>query len=207
MVLMTVYIWRRDGWPSFRWDAGRLLAPLGDARHRQGLFLGKMCEIGIDGQLEAELLALSEDVEKTSAIEGEILNPASVRSSIARRLGIPDAGLGYRFIGCYDKAIAAADAATDRVVAKAKFWSAQEGGALFPSANASCWTGSRVTSPPANGRASAAARRTRRCATSTILSLGACSPGIRVEAGTPAFRSSGLRDGNVGIRLADHGGR
>ncbi|KAA0586529.1 Fic family protein [Azospirillum lipoferum] len=91
---MATYIWQREDWPSFSWNAGALLSPLADARHRQGLFLGKMRDIGIDGRLEAELVALTEDVEKTSAIEGEVLNPSSIRSSIARRLGIPDAGLG-----------------------------------------------------------------------------------------------------------------
>lgn len=90
---MPTYIWERNDWPHFRWDAASLLEPLGEARHRQGLFLGKMRDIGIDAKLEAELAALSEDVVKTSAIEGEVLNPASVRSSIARRLGIPDAGM------------------------------------------------------------------------------------------------------------------
>lgn len=91
--MATTYIWQRADWPNFRWNAARLLAPLAEARYRQGLFLGRMSDIGIDAQLEAELTALSEDVVKTSAIEGEILNPVSVRSSIARRLGIPDAGL------------------------------------------------------------------------------------------------------------------
>jgi Fic family protein len=90
---MATYIWECGDWPNLMWDANSLLSPLADARHRQGLFLGKMRDIGIDARLEAELTALSEDVVTTSAIEGEVLNPASVRSSIARRLGIPDAGL------------------------------------------------------------------------------------------------------------------
>ena len=90
---MATYLWERSGWPNFRWDAGRLLSPLAEARHRQGLFLGRMADIGIDARLETELAATAEDVVKTSAIEGEVLNPASVRSSIARRLGIPEAGL------------------------------------------------------------------------------------------------------------------
>lgn len=90
---MATYIWQRAGWPDFTWDAGALLQPLAQARHRQGLFLGRMRDIGIEARRQAELAALSEDVVKTSAIEGEVLNPASVRSSIARRLGIPDAGL------------------------------------------------------------------------------------------------------------------
>lgn len=90
---MATYIWERGDWPTFRWDAARLMQPLAEARHRQGLLLGAMRGVGIDTRLESELAATSEDVVKTSAIEGEVLNPASVRSSIARRLGISDAGL------------------------------------------------------------------------------------------------------------------
>ncbi|MBK4723150.1 Fic family protein [Azospirillum sp. YIM DDC1] len=89
---MVVYIWQRDEWPSFRWDGNRLLSPLARARHRQGFLLGKMSDIGFAAQREAELAALSEDVVKTSAIEGEVLDPASVRSSVARRLGLSEAG-------------------------------------------------------------------------------------------------------------------
>ncbi|WP_114861699.1 Fic family protein [Azospirillum brasilense] len=89
---MVTYIWQREEWPSFRWDGNRLLLPLARARHRQGLLLGKMSDIGFAAQRDAELVALSEEVVKTSAIEGEMLNPASVRSSVARRLGLPEAG-------------------------------------------------------------------------------------------------------------------
>ena len=51
-----------------------------------------MRDIGMNARLESELAASSEDVIKTSAIEGEVLNPASVRSSIARRLGLLEGG-------------------------------------------------------------------------------------------------------------------
>ena len=89
---MVSYIWQDPKWPQFRWDVEGLLASLVEARHRQGLFLGTMRDIGFDARLESELAATCEDVIKTSAIEGDVLNPASVRSSIARRLGIPDGG-------------------------------------------------------------------------------------------------------------------
>lgn len=90
---MARYIWQHPTWPSFRWDANKLLPALTEARFRQGQFLGIMRDLGIDARLQSELEATSEDVVKTSAIEGEVLNPASVRSSIARRLGMPDGGL------------------------------------------------------------------------------------------------------------------
>ena len=88
-----MYIWQDDDWPRFRWDAEALLAPLAEARHKQGRLLGQMKRLGFDLQLEAELRATVEDVLKTSEIEGEKLDLASVRSSVARRLGLPDAGL------------------------------------------------------------------------------------------------------------------
>lgn len=90
---MVSYIWQAADWPRFRWDTGHLLSGLVEARHRQGLFLGRMRDIGFDARLDSELAATCEEVIKTGAIEGEILNPASVRSSIAWRLGIPDGGL------------------------------------------------------------------------------------------------------------------
>lgn len=88
-----MYIWQDDDWPRFRWDAEALLAPLAEARHKQGRLLGQMKRLGFDLQLEAELRATVEDVIRTSEIEGEKLDLASVRSSVARRLGLPDAGL------------------------------------------------------------------------------------------------------------------
>jgi len=87
------YIWQQRDWPRFRWSADALLAPLGDARHKQGWFLGRMMQLGFDLKLEAELLSTTDDVVKTSAIEGENLDLASVRSSVARRLGLAHGAL------------------------------------------------------------------------------------------------------------------
>jgi Fic family protein len=88
-----MYIWQRPEWPDFRWDDARLLKPLAAARLKQGRLLGSMAWLGFDLKLEAQLEALTEDVIKSSEIEGEILDRSSVRSSIARRLGVPDAAL------------------------------------------------------------------------------------------------------------------
>ena len=91
--MTTQYVWQREDWPRFRWDDARLLPLLADARYRQGTFLGTMRTLGFDLRLQSELEATADDAVKTSAIEGEVLDPNSVRSSIARRLGLPDAGL------------------------------------------------------------------------------------------------------------------
>lgn len=90
---MPSYIWERQAWPNFRWDGDQLLPSVAEARFQQGQFLQLMAAAGFDTRLQSEFEATCDDVIKTSVIEGEILNPASVRSSIARRLGIPDGGL------------------------------------------------------------------------------------------------------------------
>ena len=85
---MATYIYERPDWPKFRWDQGTLLQPLAAVRHRQGRLIGRMQALGFPLREEAVLNTLTEDVLKSSEIEGEILDKDQVRSSIARRLGI-----------------------------------------------------------------------------------------------------------------------
>lgn len=87
------YIHHRPGWPEFTWDSEALASPLAAVRHKQGRLLGRMEALGFDLRAEASLTVLTSDVVKSSAIEGEMLNPDEVRSSIARRLGLDVAGL------------------------------------------------------------------------------------------------------------------
>ncbi len=89
-----MYIWERPDWPQFRWDADRLAKPLAAAHLKQGRFLGRMERLGLEFQCQAELRAVTEEALKNAEIEGEILRPESVRSSVARRLGVPDAAVG-----------------------------------------------------------------------------------------------------------------
>ncbi|CAN5463910.1 Fic family protein [soil metagenome] len=88
-----MYLWQRPQWPNFHWDNARLIEPVAIARLKQGLLLGTMASLGFDVKLQAQLGALTEDVLKSSEIEGESFNRASVRSSLARRLGVPEAGV------------------------------------------------------------------------------------------------------------------
>ena len=88
-----MYIWEQPKWPDLTWDDGRLLEPLATARLKQGRLLGSMARLGFDLKLEAQLEALTEDVIKSSEIEGEVLDRDSVRSSIACRLGVPAAAV------------------------------------------------------------------------------------------------------------------
>lgn len=89
-----MYVWERPEWPRFRWDADKLAQPLAAAHLKQGRLLGRLEWLGFPLQLEAELQATTEEAVKNAEIEGEYLNRASVRSSVARRLGVPDAPLG-----------------------------------------------------------------------------------------------------------------
>jgi Fic family protein len=86
------YIHQRSDWPRFTWNHEKLGPMLAHVRHRQGRLIGRMEGLGFVNQNEAVLATLTQDVLKSSEIEGEILNPDQVRSSIARRLGIDIAG-------------------------------------------------------------------------------------------------------------------
>jgi len=85
---MPTYIHELQDWPNFRWDEGALTQRLAPVRHRQGRLIGRMEALGFDLRAEAVLATLTEDVLKSSEIEGEILDKEQVRSSIARRLGM-----------------------------------------------------------------------------------------------------------------------
>lgn len=83
-----MYIHELPDWPQLHWDKHRLAELLADVRHRQGRLVGRMEALGFSLREEAVLRTLTDDVLKTSEIEGEKLSAAQVRSSIARRLGI-----------------------------------------------------------------------------------------------------------------------
>ena len=83
-----MYIHELDDWRRFHWDWQRLAESLASVRHRQGMLNGHMKALGFNLQQEAVLQTLTSDVLKSSEIEGEKLDAAQVRSSLARRLGI-----------------------------------------------------------------------------------------------------------------------
>ena len=84
----NTYIWQAGDWPAWRYDLAALAAPLADVTRAQGLLLGRLADVGMALRDQASLAALTEDVIRTSEIEGERLDAESVRSSIARRLGV-----------------------------------------------------------------------------------------------------------------------
>ena len=92
-IKQKTYIHELKGWPGFRWDHAHISARLVDVRHRQGRLIGRMEGLGFLLRAEAVLHTLTEDVIKSSEIEGEKLDRDQVRSSIARRLGLDIGGL------------------------------------------------------------------------------------------------------------------
>jgi Fic family protein len=83
-----LYIHELQDWPVFKWDREQLTDFLADVRHKQGRLTGHMEALGFDLRQEAVLQTLTADVLKSSEIEGEILDKAQVRSSVARHLGM-----------------------------------------------------------------------------------------------------------------------
>lgn len=132
MKQLTQWIWQKPHWPAFTWRAEEILTLLSRARFLQGKLLAKVLNMGFEHKREASADILIEEAVKTAEIEGEQLSRESVRSSVARHLGLSTIGLPKpsRFIDglvsvlidatChYDKALTA-----DRL----KSWQA----ALFP---------------------------------------------------------------------------
>ena len=83
-----LYLWQANDWPDWRYDLAKLARPLAEVSRAQGLLMGRLADVGMALRDQASLSALTEDVVKTSEIEGEQLSVESVRSSIARRLGV-----------------------------------------------------------------------------------------------------------------------
>jgi Fic family protein len=83
-----MWIHEDHNWPNFVWDTKAIASKLATIKYRQGHLLGQMERIGFELKQTTSLNTLTNDVVKSSAIEGETLNPEEVRSSIARRLGI-----------------------------------------------------------------------------------------------------------------------
>lgn len=90
------WIWQRPEWPALVFDAQRIQPLLVAARKSQGILLGKAEAIGLEGLLPHVHDSLTQEALTTSAIEGERLDPESVRSSVARRLGLDTSGAPLR---------------------------------------------------------------------------------------------------------------
>ena len=87
------FIHELPDWPTFTWDTQALAQRLSAVRHKQGKHLGKMEALGFELRTEASVTALTHEIVKSSAIEGEHIDSDEVRSSISRKLGLDVAGL------------------------------------------------------------------------------------------------------------------
>lgn len=83
-----MYIHEHEEWPKLTWNKEKIEPLLIEVRYLQGRLLGRMEALGFSICEEATLKILTQDVLKTSEIEGERLDPEQVRSSIAKRLGL-----------------------------------------------------------------------------------------------------------------------
>ena len=88
-----MYIHQNKDLPNFKWNAEVLLPYVSKVRDLQGRLIGRMESLGFELREEGVLETLTQDVVKSSEIEGELLNTDEVRSSVARRLGMEVSGL------------------------------------------------------------------------------------------------------------------
>lgn len=88
LIGQSSYIWQQGDWPAWRYDLSALVEPLSVVSRAQGLLLGRLADVSMALRDEVSLSVLTDDIVQTSAIEGEALNVASVRCSVARRLGV-----------------------------------------------------------------------------------------------------------------------
>lgn len=87
------WIWQQGDWPLFTWQAEEVLPLVSRARLQQGKLLSKVLNMGFELRNEASVDVLTEETVKTAQIEGELLDPESVRSSVVQHLGLPTFGL------------------------------------------------------------------------------------------------------------------
>jgi Fic family protein len=90
-----MYLYNDQNWPIFKWNSDQLMPLLSYVRNKQGKLIGKMGALGFELRNEANLEILTQEIIKSTEIEGEILDKEQVRSSIARRLGLEISGLVY----------------------------------------------------------------------------------------------------------------
>lgn len=88
-----MYIWQQKDWPKFHWDTTQLSSLLNEIRILQGRLIGHTEHLTPETSLASQIDVLVQSAIETSAIEGEMLNVASVRSSAARRLGLDNWGV------------------------------------------------------------------------------------------------------------------
>lgn len=128
----NIYIWQKPAWPNFTWDDDAIMEPLGRLSYLNGRLNGRMSMLGFNDRSQSLLTAMTDELLGSSIIEGVQLNADSVRSSIARRLGIEQQGMraeDHYVEGLVDIMLDAVQHCREPLTAKRLFgWHA----ALFP---------------------------------------------------------------------------
>ncbi len=88
-----MYIHELPDWPRYRYDPGALLSKLEEANTKRGRLFGILEAIGFEGMQQQDVEAITEELVKSSAIEGERLDVEIVKDSVARRLGVDRGGI------------------------------------------------------------------------------------------------------------------
>ena len=92
---MIKYIWQRSNWTNFTWDEKALLPILNQIKLEQGQLIQKLSTLLEEDLVKSRVITLEQETLNTGAIEGEKYHPASIRSSIYKRLRLATAGLPH----------------------------------------------------------------------------------------------------------------
>ena len=87
------YIWNHEQWPYMYWNSDAISQMLSDVTELRGKLAGVMSVFGLKERDDSMLSSMTQEIVNSAEIEGERLNRDSVRSSIARQLGLEYAGL------------------------------------------------------------------------------------------------------------------
>ena len=93
MMRGTKYIWQQEGWPHMQWDDTSFSNILAEINLLRGKLLGRVSMFGFEEQNLSMLESMTQEIVHSAKIEGEELNRDSVRSSVARQLGLEYEGL------------------------------------------------------------------------------------------------------------------
>lgn len=80
--------WQKPDWPEFRWEAARLALAEKEFLIAGGKLAGTVKHLGEEEREQITVDSMSTEAVTTSEIEGEMMNRASVQSSIRRQLGL-----------------------------------------------------------------------------------------------------------------------
>lgn len=85
---MSNYLWQNPEWPHFKWRSEELNNPLAELHTNQLILEGQMRVLGFNVRSESTLQRFTQEIQKSFEIEGLAVSDYSLRSSIARKLGL-----------------------------------------------------------------------------------------------------------------------